>query len=469
MICKNDYSFIEESIRDQIYTQLDPMEIDKLARDCDFVQRTGLINGFTFLCLLVFNSDNLAAESLNDLTVKLELDYGISIRKQSLDGRFNCHAVCFLKTALSQLLSRQLSKNNSWLLNCKEFNRILIKDSVCFQVDETLAEYYPGSGGSGSKANVRIQFEYDLLSGQIVDLSLHAFNDQDATNSTMTLDVIGEGDLVIRDLAYMHLIALNGIVEHLGHFLCRLQSNQDVYQIQGGKVAKFSFARIVKAMKEFRVNKFEEKVFLDKDQKFEVRLFVYLLPDEIYQERIRKAEKNAKKKGRQLSKKFKARCKLNLFITSAGDDMISLDTAWKAYTLRWQIELGFKVWKSLWKIDKVKKVKKERLECYIWSKLFIIVLSWQTLWSVNSLLRRLDGKSLSFYKATKTIIHSLSSLKKALLNGPAAMMEFLVGFLDLSRRRHLLEKKKQGDNHLPEILFGTFSLTYNDEVITVIG
>ncbi|WP_205623659.1 hypothetical protein [Desulfogranum japonicum] len=48
---------------------------------------------------------------------------------------------------------------------------------------------------------MRIQFEYDLLSGQIVDLSLNAFNDQDTTISTRTLDVIGEGNLVIRDLA----------------------------------------------------------------------------------------------------------------------------------------------------------------------------------------------------------------------------------------------------------------------------
>ncbi len=469
MIYKNDYSFIEESIRDQIYTQLDPMEIDKLARDCEFVQRTGSINGFTFLCLLVFNSDNLALESLNDLTVKLELDYGISMKKQSLDERFNRHAVYFLKTALGQLLGKQISRNNPLLLKCKLFNRILIKDSVCFQVDETLAEYYPGSGGSGSTANVRIQFEYDLLSGQIVDLSLNAFNDQDATNSTMTLGVIGEGDLVIRDLAYMHLNALKGIVKSLGYFLCRLQSQQDVYQIRNGKVMKFNFGRIVKTMMKYGVEKIEERVFLDKEQKFEVRLLIYLLPEEIYQERIRKAEEKAKKKGRQLTKKFKARCKLNLFITSADEKMISLETAWKAYTLRWQIELGFKVWKSLWKIDKVKKVKKERLECYIWSKLFIIVLSWQTLWITNSLLRKLDGQSLSFYKASKTIIYSLNNFKQALLGGTMATVEFLAGFFDLSRRRHLLEKKNRGNNHFPEILFGTFSLSYDGEVTQVAG
>ena len=45
----------------------------------------------------------------------------------------------------------------------------------------------------------------------------------------------------------------------------------------------------------------------------------------------------------------------------------SIETAWQIYTLRGQIELTFKVWESICKIDKVKKVKKDRLECYIWA------------------------------------------------------------------------------------------------------
>ncbi len=81
----------------------------------------------------------------------------------------------------------------------------------------------------------------------------------------------------------------------------------------------------------------------------------------------------------------------NLFITSASEELLDIENAWKAYTLRWQIELVFKIWKSLWKIDKVKKVKKERLECYIYSKLFIIVLSLNMLWITHNLMRGLYG------------------------------------------------------------------------------
>ena len=74
------------------------------------------------------------------------------------------------------------------------------KDSTCFQIDESLAEYYPGSGGSGSDASVRIQFEYDILSGKINDLSLNSFNDQDAKDSVATIELTEHGDLIIRDL-----------------------------------------------------------------------------------------------------------------------------------------------------------------------------------------------------------------------------------------------------------------------------
>ncbi|HHB75201.1 MAG TPA: hypothetical protein ENK84_01475, partial [Desulfobulbus sp.] len=196
-----------------------------------------MLSGFTFLCLLTLNSDDLATESLNDLVTKLELEHGINIKKQSLDERFNQYAVCFLKKAVEELLNKHCSNIDSFM-ECDQFKRILIKDSVCFQIDASLAEYFPGCGGSGSPATVRIQFEYDLVAGAIVDLSLHSFVEQDAVNSTMTLDVVNEGDLIIRDLAYMHIAALEGILSRLGDFLCRLQANRQVYQLRNGKIVE---------------------------------------------------------------------------------------------------------------------------------------------------------------------------------------------------------------------------------------
>ncbi len=453
-------------MRGQFENHFDPEEIEQLARDNKFVQRESKLNGCIFLSLIIFNSNSLHDESLNDLTIALNKNHGVDISKQGLDDRFNAYAAQFLTAALEGLLRQQLAEKVSFR-NCIEFKRILIKDSVCFQVDESLAKYYPGSGGSGSKANVRIQFEYDLLDGKIVDLSLNAFNDQDAKNSVLTLDVVNDGDLIVRDLAYMHLESLRGIVKEIGHFLCRLNTQAKVYQEQDGKMIALDFSEIVKAMRQHNIRQTEETVFIGKNQELQVRLFIYLLPEAVYNKRMREANSAAKSKGRQLSKEYKARAGLNLFITSAPAELISVETAWQIYTLRWQIELTFKVWKSLCKIDKVKKVKKDRLECYIWSKLLLIVLCWRVAWFTGMLLRRHHGENISYFKAFKTLMHDVGTLKKIFVDGTIAAESYLAEFLILSSKKHLLEKKKGSDNYSPEILFRSLTILEDGNLVAI--
>ncbi len=117
--------------------------------------RKSKLSGNLFLDLIIFNSENLKSQSLNDLSVLLKNEHGLGITKQNLHDRFSESAVVFLKDALENLLRKQL-EGEANLLDLDGINRILIKDSVCFQVDESLLADYPGSGGSGSKASVRI-------------------------------------------------------------------------------------------------------------------------------------------------------------------------------------------------------------------------------------------------------------------------------------------------------------------------
>ena len=162
----------------------------------------------------------------------------------------------------------------------------------------------------------------------------------------------------------------------------------------------------------------------------------------------------------------KARAQLTLFLTSDPEDLISLESAWKVYTLRWQIELTFKVWKLIWKIDKVKKVKQDRLECYIWAKLSIIVMSWRILWFISKMMRQLYGENLSFYKAMKMIVFYIDRLRQVITGVQGTIGKYLAEFLILSRKKHLLEKKKSG-NYSPGILWGAFSISNTGNVIPV--
>ena len=247
-------------------------EINELAKTNKFVQREhpGRMDGEIFLNLIVFNNENLKEQSLEDLTGILKTEYKLIISKQALGERFNKYAVIFLATALEKLLNQQLQSHTIDLLS-HEFNRVLIKDSVCFQIHESLAEYYPGSGGTSSKASIRIQFEYELLSGKIIDISINAFNEQDASNSIATIGKVKSGNLIIRDLAYMSIGVLKKIIATHAFYLCRPKTNVKMYELIYGKYVEIDFFRIANTMKKCNMLLIEKEAYYGKNDKLKVR------------------------------------------------------------------------------------------------------------------------------------------------------------------------------------------------------
>jgi len=430
-------------------------ELNEFAKKTKFVQREfgGKIDGEIFFNLIVFHNENLKEQSLEGLSDILK-DDGIDISKQALHKRFNEYAVSFLATALEKLLQNQLHSSAIDMLE-NEFNRVLIKDSVCFQVHESLAKDYPGSGGAGSKAAIRIQFEYNLLSGTITDISINAFNEQDAKNSLATIEKVEKGDLIIRDLAYMSLDVLKEIIKKSAIYLCRPNTNVNMYELINGKYVEIDFDKLVKYMKKHKISSMEKVIYYGSKDKLKTRLIMHLLPAEELAKRLRKAKQNNIKEGGDgnLSKKHKSRIALNLFITNGTAEQIPMENVWSIYRLRWQIELMFKIWKSICDIEKVKKVNKERLKCYVYSKLIFIVLGWKMIWVVAKNMFWIAGKALSFFKAFKALFkRKISKFKNALQSSREDMTKFILTFYDHGLTNYLLEKRQQEPTSLEIML-----------------
>ncbi len=215
------------------------------------------------------------------------------------------------------------------------------------------------------------------------------------------------------------------------------------------------FVALRKKMQRDGITLIEKTVFLGKEDKWGTRLIIHLMPEAEVAERLRKARANAKKKGRgELTAEYVARAYLNLFISNTKPEVVPANQVWNLYRLRWQIELMFKVWKSICHIEKVKKVKKNRLECYSYAKLIFIVLAWQMLWSIAQSLYRQEKKVMSFYKAFKTLTTlKLRELREVFTKCSKGLVHFMTNFYELSKKHHLLEKKK-GKSTLFELLLG---------------
>lgn len=139
------------------------------------------------------------------MSVYLEKQGQISISPQGLHERFNERTVSFLEQFLKQLIQTDASKETTLLNEDSIFKRIRIIDSTAFILDSSFVDEFPGSGGTRHTVGAKIQLEYDLISGRILENYLGAEREGDKQFSDTHLAKIIPGDLCIRDLGYFDL------------------------------------------------------------------------------------------------------------------------------------------------------------------------------------------------------------------------------------------------------------------------
>ena len=374
---------------------------------------------------------------------------GLNIAKQSIDGRFTAEAVVFVLDVLKEVLERQLSRV-LFAGFLPQFNRVCIKDSTRFNVANRLTEHFKGTGGEHTTtACVCIQYEYDLRSGKILDLNVTAGIRNDAVDARETKEKINKADLILRDLGYYNISILTGFAKAGAFFISRLNATTSIYDL--GQTDKLDFNVLFEQMKKQKLTSCEKQILVGKDQREELRLIADIVPEHVYEERIRKANKNNNKKGWKASDDYKARCRFNLFVTNVSAKNISFEEVMLLYRLRWQVELMFKSWKSVCAIHKLQPMKYERFACLLFAKLILIVLNLQIIRNLQVYHFKKSKQILSEYKCFKTLQESFHLLRSIWKERKKKSERYLMKLVSLFSSNHWKEKRKKRHN-LSEII-----------------
>lgn len=347
--------------------------------------------------------------SLEDLANDFSEQHGVTISKQGLHDRFNDFSVEFMRALLQEQLSRQLCCAQHADV-FRYFNRVRIKDSTRYGVPEQYAAVYKGQGGfTKTAAQISIQYEYNLLDGKTIDLALTSGCRNDQQDSKETLSNIEKGDLLIRDLAYTGKDYLQYVHTKGAYYLNRLNPNFIVLDRQGKTV---DFSKTLKKLKRYSLPIMELEILIPKDhQMLPSRLIISKVDHKTYDKRIAKAKKERQSNGHQVTENFKTRAHLNLFITNVPLEWLSTEQVRATYSLRWQIELIFKVWKSQGHLSKVKAMKIQRFQCQLIAKLLWLLLHWQALRVVQQNL----NTKCSVWKFYKVAFRLSGLLRKAIM------------------------------------------------------
>jgi len=375
---------------------------------------------------------------------------GLKIAKQSIDGRFTVEAVAFVRDVLKEVLARQLSK-----IFCADFlpqfNQVCIKDSTKFNVDNRLSGHFKGTGArpGTTKACVCIQYEYDLRSGKILDLNVTEGVRNDTIDAAQTKERINKTDLILRDLGYYNLSILTGFAKAGAFFISRLNTSTLIYDL--GKTDNLKFTELYAHMKKHKLTSCEKQVLVGKKDQEELRLIVAIVPEHVYEERIKKVNEYNKFRGWKTSDDYKARCRFNLFITNIPSENISLQEVMLLYRLRWQVELMFKNWKSVCAIHKLQPMKYERFACLLFAKLILIVVNLQIIRNLQGYHFKKTSQILSEYKCFKTLQESFSILKSIWKERKKKSEKNVMKLIRLFSSNHWKENRKERNN-LSEII-----------------
>lgn len=424
----------------------DKQAIEKLAKATNFIQRKSKLTAFKFLNTLMFVYQQGKELSLLDMCSDLYVQYGIKIKKQSLHERFNKKAVAFMKDVLHRVLESQFEIANKEALPV--FNRIRIKDSTRFALPAAYAQKYQGHGGAihNGESLISIQYEYDLLSGNAMDLRLTNGRRNDQLDAKENTHDIVKNDLFLRDLGYATLVFLSQIIEKGAYFLNRLNSQFTVYYDENPK-EKIDFKKCTKQIKKQNLHYLEYNVLVGKKEQIPCRLIMTPVDEATYERRIRKAQKSAKSKGYQLSEEFKIKARLTCYITNTEKDKIPACEVKKVYSLRWQIELTFKVWKSQAKVDKIKEMNIYRFECQLMAKLIWLLIHKNIFkYLTHCVNDNYQNKSCSIWKYYKHA-YRINDMVRKIINKPNKLKQLLESLTDVASWLFLLEQKNGKTTH----------------------
>ena len=322
-----------------------------------------------------------------------------SLSKVALHKRFNSRSFEFLKAVLAaQMASKlRLDKDTVW----QPFNRVIIADSCKFALPQQFAKDYPAHSGNRAKSLMNIQYSFDLKHGNWEGLELTKAIESDMIYAKKPSQQIYKDDLHIRDLGYVSHDYLGKIVKEEAFFITRLHPLWNPVLCDTGKMV--DWVSLYGKMKQTQVGHFETMVTIGKGQNaFNCRLIASPVPEEVWAERIRKAQANAKSVGYKLTDEYRHRCRFSLYLTNTGQEALEAVDVGQLYRLRWQIELVFKTWKSLFNIHKVKAVKKDRLECQLIAKFIWILMNWKVFRCIDVFIsQHSPGYACSMWKFFK--------------------------------------------------------------------
>ncbi len=273
-----------------------------------------------------------------------------------------------MEEALGQVVKAKTAVDVNRL---NRFSHVYVADGSVITLPDELHPLWPGTGGAAgsSRAAVKIDICIELKTGYLQCCLLPG---KHSDNRSPLAEAVFEPDsLRLQDLGYFNLQRMKAQAERGEYWISRYHINTAIFDEQSRPIELLPWLHRLKTA---GVKHHECEVELGVKTRVKARLLLVHLPEEAAARSREKMKENAANKGRTATQDSLALCDWKIMITNIGTELLSLKDCVLLYSVRWQIELLFKLWKSHGKLGHSNSANPWRILCEVYAKLLAVMV-----------------------------------------------------------------------------------------------
>jgi hypothetical protein len=351
---------------------------DRLARETGFVQRVREVTPSAWARTLSLFLLREPGASLTQLSQELAVTPS-AVSQRLNDPAASAFFVALLQSALSELAATSAKRVGIPLL--RRFNGVYLVDSTTLPLPAVLADRFAGFGGGqypgdpSAASAVKVLVRWRLDTSRSTDLDFVAATTPDVSRLDQ-LPSLPAGALHIADLGFYEAAFLQDLSARGVYWLSRLPT---VICVGEDRRRQQELAAWLDDIGRHR-DSWEGELWIGKVTSLRARVCVQRCPPDIAARRRRALQARASRRGRTVSPRQLTLCDWWVLATNVPAEKLTAAEAAELYRARWQIELVFKRWKSLGRLEIHRSLGAERALTTLYGLLLgLVVTDWLAL------------------------------------------------------------------------------------------
>jgi hypothetical protein len=350
---------------------LNDLNINEIGKTSRFCSRKRIIKPFELVMSLITALGDKSVSTVTDL-------HRYFVKLTETDVQYKPFHNQLSKPEFSQLMKSLVDVAlNEWQqqilgtdATLSDFKRIVLQDGSSFAVHDSLKDTFKGRFTKISPAAIEVHVSWDVLQGYPEKISV-------SPDSQAEYDFLPDANslvdtLFLADRGYFKLSYLESIDTAGGFYVVRAKTT-----VNPTVVAAFN--RHGKALKRFAQKK-------QKDVKKHIRRSVIVDMDV-----------EGKTNYRLIASWPKGKSEPTYWATNLSREKFSAEAVIKLYSVRWQIELLFKEWKSYCNLQKFNTRKATMMEGLVWASLLTLLVKRR----IGMSVQQIAGIELSTFMVAK--------------------------------------------------------------------